>query len=76
MPQLRVEPLVQAVQERGGLAGLGAGKHANTALRQAFYRARRKGLIPLDQADDLCVQLLGCHPVQVWGDAWIACALD
>jgi hypothetical protein len=75
MKHLSAEPLVLIVTQRGGLAQLGAGKGANSALRQAFYRAKKRGFISMEQADDLCVQLLGCHPVQIWGDAWIACAL-
>jgi hypothetical protein len=75
MHDLDVTPLVDAVAELGGLAALGAGKNGNSALRQAFYRARRRERLSLEMADEICIKLLGCHPIQVWGDAWVACAL-
>jgi hypothetical protein len=69
--RLPIEPLRRAVERRGGLAQLGAGKHGDTALRQAYHRGLRQGYLSLVAADQLAVRLLGAHPIELWGDAWL-----
>jgi hypothetical protein len=73
---LPFEPFSDIVEARGGIAAVGASKAARPALRQAYYRAKRRGEVTPAVADELAVELLACHPVQVWGHDWVACVLD
>lgn len=75
MTDLPFQPLQLLIEKRGGLAAVGASKGSNPALRQAYYRAKRRGTVPVVMADTLCVELLDCHPREVWGDVWIACVM-
>jgi hypothetical protein len=62
---LSAEPIVLAVQRRGIQPG-------RSSLAQKFYRARRAGYLTPHAADEICIRLLGCHPIEVYGDLWIA----
>lgn len=50
---------------------VGASKHGDTALRQAYHRGIRQGYVSVTAADQLAVRLLGAHPIELWGDAWL-----
>lgn len=51
-----------------GLVELLGGSH--TAERRAYFRARSKGYVTPASADHLC-GLLGLHPGEVYGEAWL-----
>jgi hypothetical protein len=74
--RLPAEPLVAAVEARGGLAECGlsrAGTPAHPragAYRRLYERSRARGWIGLFDADELAVKVLGVHPCRVWDDGW------
>lgn len=39
--------------------------------KSAIRRARRDGWITVWMADRLALELFGCHPIEIWGDAWL-----
>jgi hypothetical protein len=64
---LPAEPLVAAVQARGGVR---ACVGADGALERAYGRARGSQRLTIAAADKLAVRVLGMHPALLWGDAW------
>lgn len=66
-------PLVEVVQGRGGigacLAGIPHGSRRQ-ALEQAFARAATSGRMKWQMADRLAIELVGLHPMLLWGDQW------
>lgn len=70
--RLDAKPLVDLVEERGGMAAVGLAK--NESARRNFERARIVGYIDPYTADPICIRL-GVHPAQLWGADWIAGAL-
>jgi len=74
---LTAEPLVAAVEARGGaeLLARRQGLVERTArferLVRSYRRARSHGRVTDVAADALCIELLGEHPVLVWGEQWL-----
>lgn len=72
--QLPVEPLVRLVEGRGGLyacLGTSAGREVDR-LDRMYRRASDRGHLSWKAADQLAIELLGLHPMLVWGDDWVA----
>lgn len=71
---LPVEPIVRVVEERGGFAAVVPGGVATAsdagAIRRSYLRAKQAGTITDALADRLCVELLGLHPCEVYGEQW------
>ena len=68
-PSLPVGPLLRQVELRGGPDACGAWR--GSAEEQALRRAAVDGRVTYDQMDVLAVRLLGMHPIELWGDAWL-----
>lgn len=70
------EPVVAAVCRRGGLEALPVDHAAQcvgkspAAWQRWFYRRLSSGGFSLDEADHVCIHLLGTHPVQIYGASW------
>lgn len=67
---LDVTPLVTYVESAPELslnADLGA---TNPSLLRAYYRAKQRGRITIQQADRFATEALGLHPVEIWGHEW------
>ena len=64
-----------AVEARGGPVVLARRRgHDHTPgsrLIKAYRRAKASGTITDTAADTLCIELLGEHPVLVFGDTWL-----
>ena len=72
MPRhLVAQPLVEAVERRGGLGAVAAArgltKTDKERLRRSFYRALESGTLTVAAADELAVHLLGEHPSMIFG---------
>lgn len=65
---LPVAPLIEAVTDHGGLPARTDAEVVR--LSRAYYRAVAQGWISARLADELCVQLLGQHPANVFGRLW------
>lgn len=65
---LDVRPLAERVERHP--SGLPRGE-GGERLRKAYYRAVTRGRVSVTHADELALELLGCHPAEVWGDAWL-----
>ena len=67
-------PIIKAVEARGGFGLVSDNRkidHTDRArLERAFHRAREAGQTTIENADRLCVELLGEHPFQIFGDDW------
>lgn len=76
-PMLPAEPLLAAIEARGGVVALmdrnlGWLNHKRReAFSKAVDRARLRGYVLVEVADDLCIRLLACHPMEVYGDLWL-----
>lgn len=71
--RLPAQPLMTAVQHRGGLGELLAGRRTTKEGRwaaRAYARACASGWVSLGAGDQLACRLLGVHPVAVWGEAF------
>lgn len=71
---LPAEPLVRLVEGRGGLyACLGRGRDDLAARRldRAYSRAITAGHMTWKTGDQLAIELLGLHPLLVWGAGWL-----
>lgn len=69
MPSLDAAPLIALVERAGGAAALGLGQKC--PFRRAYVRAKESGRITFARADVLSVRVLGLHPIELWGDAWL-----
>ncbi len=69
---LPVLPLCEAIDARGGPTRVGIGRDGDQRLRRAYHRAAASGRVGVLAGDELVARLLGCHPAEVWGGAWIA----
>ena len=72
---LPARALVEAVEARGGTAPLlerggWRGRDAER-LTRSYRRARENGQLTDAAADSLCIQLLGEHPLLVFGEDWL-----
>jgi hypothetical protein len=65
---LPAEPLIEQVLLRGGVREC---ETRTPALESLFQQVRRSGRVTVWAADKLAVQLLGEHPMMVWGDEWL-----
>lgn len=77
---LPAAPLRDAIIARGGPTRVGIGRDGDQRLRRAYHRAVAAGRVGLFAGDELVAGLLGCHPAEIWGEAWLkaveeACAL-
>ena len=73
-------PLLRVLEASGGLAASGLRCHADDTvehrrlverLQRSYERARNQGgWVTVVAADELCVRVLGVHPVQVFGPLW------
>lgn len=71
--RLPAQPLMTAVQHRGGLRQLLAGRRKTKEgmwAARAYARACASGWVSLGAGDQLACRLLGVHPVAVWGEAF------
>jgi hypothetical protein len=79
---LDAAPLLAALDQRGGVAAvwraafgepfIGAnGQGRGRSVARAVQRARDTGRITRRAADVIAVDLLGMHPMDVFGDAWL-----
>ena len=76
VPQRRLPlaPLLELIEGRGGYAvcAPGVGNRGDrAALDRTWERAKAEGAVPLTTADRLAIELLGLHPMLVWGDDWL-----
>lgn len=78
-PRLPILPLALLVAAKGGLAACGVRHQAGDCIdrvrwaariERAYLRARRRGWITLQAADQISVSVLLLHPSEVWHDAW------
>lgn len=73
--KLPAAALVDAVEARGGPVVLarrrGHDHSPGSRLIKAYRRAKASGTITDTAADTLCIELLGEHPVLVFGDTWL-----
>lgn len=69
--RLSAQPLIEAVERRGGLPAVLSdyASREGVRLRRAYYRAVDRGYVIEPVADDLAVNLLGVHPMDLWGVA-------
>lgn len=67
--RLPAEPLIQAVERRGGIRAVLPDYRSREGMRlnRAYYRAMDRGYVIEPVADDLAVNLLGVHPMDLWG---------
>lgn len=67
-------PLIAMVEARGGIGAALTARGLPPRLRakfsRAYHRAKSSGTVSLQQADRLCVVVLGKHPCEVWGAEW------
>lgn len=64
-------PLVARVEAAGGPAACcGEGIDGREALLRAYHRAACSDTVAWAAADRLAIELLGVHPVELWGDDW------
>lgn len=72
-PSLPFAPIARFTALAGGLAELTAGLPEPDAhrLSLAYHRGRESGTVTLWAADRLCVEVLGQHPMLVFGDDWL-----
>ena len=72
--RLSPEPLLAAFERRGGIEAVLELREIDHAERRrasrALHHARRHGFIGVFQVDTLCINVLGVHPAQVYGEAW------
>ena len=70
---LPAAPLLAAVEHRGGISaclGEGVDHQQSTQILSLLAAARKKGRVTVWTGDRLAVQVLGVHPVTVWGELW------
>lgn len=63
-----IQPLLEVVRARGGLAAVGV--EPMSRLWRRFYQAKYRGKLTPVAADRMAHDLLGCHPCQVWDEWW------
>ena len=66
--RMPVAPLVELVEAAGGVTECGARKFSPLARR--YYRAKERGDLSAQAADDLALAMLNRHPAEVWGLEW------
>lgn len=71
--RLPVGPLVAWIAVRGGFAACAERQpHLNRVrLERALLRGVAAGVLTQRAADVLAIELLGLHPMLVWGDDWL-----
>ena len=87
--RIEAQPLIDAIERRGGLvevltrAGvetfLEDGKTPTLAHMRQEARLRdgkERGWIDYYIADEVSIELLGMHPVQIWGEHWFTAPDD
>ena len=68
-PVFDIGPLDALVMAKGGPAVCAAG---NRSLLNDYLLYRDRGTVAAVTADRLAVRMLGCHPSEIWGEAWWA----
>lgn len=72
---LPADPIIAFVENRGGLHATldpdSVERNELMRLRLAYHRAGTEGRVTLTMADELCILLLGLHPILVYGDDWL-----
>lgn len=68
-------PILDLIDAKGGLRGCGVrrgrgGNREADRLAKIYQRARRKQVIHVYAADELCILVLHMHPSFVWGEQW------
>lgn len=80
MLRVHSEPLIRAIEARGGLAAVvnqyDYPERERRRLARSYQRALSDGDLTYKAADELCVRLLGTHPLVVFGDAWLGDLLE
>ncbi len=71
--RLPVGPLVAHVAARGGLAACLERQPDldRVRLERSLLRGVTAGVLTYRAADILAIELLGLHPMLVWGDDWL-----
>jgi len=69
--RLPAGPLMRLVEGRGGLYACLCRHRRNGGLERAYSVAARQGRRTWKAADRLAIELLGLHPLEVWGSAWL-----
>lgn len=71
--RLPVGPLIAHVAARGGIAACleGLPELDRDRLDRAVHRGVAAGVLTFQAADVLAIELLGLHPMLVWGDDWL-----
>lgn len=77
MPYLPMEPLEQALKDRGGqMACLDRAKLDTLARRRLVdslkHARQRSRKLRLDKIDSWCIDVLGVMPQDIYGEAWWA----
>ncbi len=73
---LPAAPLLKLISTRGGIAELSTRRgdqvHGTNRRRaeKSYARILDAGCVTLDAADRMCVELLGMHPAEVYGEQW------
>lgn len=71
--RLPAQPLVDAVERRGGVGRALSWRRSTREGRQAaraYARARARGWVHVAAGDELACRLLRVHPAVVWGEAF------
>lgn len=72
---LPADPIIFFVEGRGGLHATLDPDSVDRAelirLRVAYHRANTDGRVTIAMADELCIHVLGLHPMLVYGDDWL-----
>jgi hypothetical protein len=80
--RLPIEPILRQLRLMGGpfvgltVAGYRSGTKARDRLDKALERAIDDGHLTLKAADQICCQVLGLHPVLVYGEIWWTTVFD
>lgn len=75
-PRVPFPPLESLIAARGGLSAVlhAGGIHRDAPdwerFEKAIAKATDSGRMTVYAADRFAVEVLGCHPSSVWGDAW------
>jgi len=59
---------MQAIADQGGLPARTNSEIVR--LARAYYRAVQQGWVSARIADEVCIELLGRHPANVFGSLW------
>ena len=61
------EPLVNEVELHDGIDRLAPSPNQH----RTYFRAKSQGTVTWRCADEFAIELLGMHPLMIWGEEWL-----